>query len=68
MIEQPFMKKRFFRFFYFLIQKNNSINPESLETVDYLFGLLAFFIPFSVYLLALIPTVGFYDSGELITA
>ncbi|MEW6482047.1 MAG: DUF2723 domain-containing protein, partial [bacterium] len=38
-----------------------------LKTIDYAFGILVFFVSFGVYLHTLTPTVGFHDSGELIS-
>ncbi|MEW6007859.1 MAG: DUF2723 domain-containing protein [bacterium] len=38
-----------------------------LKTIDYIFGILVFFVSFGVYLHTLTPTIGFHDSGELIT-
>ncbi|MEW6104245.1 MAG: DUF2723 domain-containing protein [bacterium] len=37
------------------------------KTIDYIFGLLVLFVSFGVYLHSLTPTIGFHDSGELIT-
>ncbi|MEW6679626.1 MAG: DUF2723 domain-containing protein [bacterium] len=37
------------------------------KTIDYLFGILVLFVSFGVYLHTLTPTIGFHDSGELIT-
>ena len=46
--------------------KDESIS-EPFGKIDYLCGLLVLFISFGVYLHTLTPTVGFHDSGELIT-
>ena len=46
---------------------DEKIRPEPLTRVDYLCGLLVLFVSFGVYLWTLTPTVGFHDSGELIT-
>ncbi|MFH0774464.1 MAG: DUF2723 domain-containing protein [bacterium] len=43
------------------------IRPEPFGKIDYLGGFLVLFISFGVYLYTLTPTVGFHDSGELIT-
>ena len=49
------------------LPKDEPIRPEPLTKVDYLCGVLVLFVSFSVYLHTLTPTVGFHDSGELIT-
>ncbi|MEW6104051.1 MAG: DUF2723 domain-containing protein [bacterium] len=41
--------------------------PIPFKTIDYIFGILVLFVCFGVYLHTLTPTVGFHDSGELIT-
>ncbi|MEW6104732.1 MAG: hypothetical protein AB1630_13150 [bacterium] len=38
-----------------------------LKPIDYLCGILVLFVSFGVYLHTLTPTVGFHDSGELIS-
>jgi len=43
------------------------IKSEPFKRIDYIFGLLVFFTSFGVYLHTLTPTIGFHDSGELIT-
>ena len=50
-----------------LIRKDEPINSEPFEKIDYFCGLFVLFISFGVYLHTLTPTVGFHDSGELIT-
>ncbi|MDI6752729.1 MAG: DUF2723 domain-containing protein, partial [bacterium] len=42
------------------------IRPEPFKRIDYVFGLLVFFVSFGVYLVTLTPTIGFHDSGEFI--
>ncbi|MEK9150291.1 MAG: DUF2723 domain-containing protein [Candidatus Desantisbacteria bacterium] len=49
-----------------LLPKDEAI-PEPFGRVDYACGLLVLFVSFGVYLYTLTPTVGFHDSGELIT-
>ncbi|MBU1598794.1 DUF2723 domain-containing protein, partial [bacterium] len=46
--------------------KNEPIS-EPFGKIDYSKGLLVLFVSFGVYLYTLTPTVGFHDSGELIT-
>jgi hypothetical protein len=58
------MKKRWWTKW---LPSNDPINPEPFGKVDYLCGLLVLFVSFGVYLWTLTPTVGFHDSGELIT-
>ena len=57
------MKKGFARW----LPRDEPIRPEPFGKIDYLCGLLVLFVSFGVYLLTLTPTVGFHDSGELIT-
>ena len=47
--------------------RDELISSEPFGRIDYLGGLLVLFISFGVYLHTLTPTVGFHDSGELIT-
>ena len=49
------------------LPKDEPINSEPFGKIDYLGGLLVLFVSFGVYLHTLTPTVGFHDSGELIT-
>ncbi|MEW6104685.1 MAG: DUF2723 domain-containing protein [bacterium] len=42
-------------------------NKEPFKTKDYIFGIFVFFVSFGIYLHTLTPTIGFHDSGELIT-
>jgi len=44
------------------------IKPEPFRKLDYIFGLLSFFISFGVYLQTLNPSVSLYDAGDMITA
>ncbi|MBU1345224.1 MAG: DUF2723 domain-containing protein [Proteobacteria bacterium] len=44
------------------------INSEPFGKIDYACGLLVLFVSFGVYLHTLTPTVGFHDSGDMITA
>ncbi|MBU1262241.1 DUF2723 domain-containing protein, partial [bacterium] len=47
--------------------RDEPIRPEPFGRIDYLCGLVVLFVSFGVYLHTLTPTVGFHDSGELIT-
>ena len=49
------------------LPKDEPISSEPFGKIDYLCGLLVLFVSFGVYLSTLTPTVGFHDSGELIT-
>ncbi|MBU2461890.1 DUF2723 domain-containing protein, partial [bacterium] len=49
------------------LPKDESISSEPFGKIDYSKGLLVLFVSFGVYLHTLTPTVGFHDSGELIT-
>ncbi|HAW50184.1 TPA: hypothetical protein DCX16_04475 [bacterium] len=49
------------------LSKYEVIDQEPFRKIDCLFGFFVFFIAFSVYLHTLTPTIGFHDSGELIT-
>ncbi len=49
------------------LPRDEPINSEPLGKVDYACGFLVLFVSFGVYLHTLTPTVGFHDSGELIT-
>ncbi len=53
--------------FSFIFSKDDAQAQEPFKIIDYIFGLFVFFLAFSVYLSTLTPTVGFHDSGELIT-
>ncbi len=57
-----------FKFLRFLIPKNELIVPRIFTSLDYAGGILVFFICWAVYLHTLTPTVGFHDSGDMITA
>ncbi|MDI6751879.1 MAG: hypothetical protein QME07_03350 [bacterium] len=50
------------------LPRNESINPEPFERIDYACGLLVFFVSFGVYLVTLMPTVGLYDGADMTTA
>ncbi|MBU1599300.1 DUF2723 domain-containing protein, partial [bacterium] len=50
------------------LPKDEPIRPEPFGKIDYLCGLLVLFVSFGVYLYTLTPTVGFHDSGDMITA
>ncbi|MEW6482838.1 MAG: DUF2723 domain-containing protein [bacterium] len=51
----------------FNLFKEDKLILTPFKTIDYIFGILVFFVSFGVYLHTLTPTVGFHDSGELIT-
>ncbi|MEW6096738.1 MAG: DUF2723 domain-containing protein [bacterium] len=51
----------------FLIPKDEPITPRAFALLDYAGGILVFFICWAVYLHTLTPTVGFHDSGDMIT-
>ncbi|MEW6607696.1 MAG: DUF2723 domain-containing protein [bacterium] len=52
----------------FLIPKDEPITPRAFALLDYAGGVLVFFICWVVYLHTLTPTIGFHDSGDMITA
>ncbi|MEW6102790.1 MAG: DUF2723 domain-containing protein [bacterium] len=47
--------------------KRNDEVTSQFKTIDYIFGIFCFFVSFGVYFHTLTPTVGFHDSGELIS-
>ncbi|MDI6752202.1 MAG: DUF2723 domain-containing protein [bacterium] len=49
------------------LPRDEPINQEPFSKIDYAGGLLVLFVSFGVYLVTLTPTIGFHDSGELIT-
>jgi len=53
--------------FGFIFPKDDALAYEPFKIIDYIFGLFVFYISFGVYLYTLTPTIGFHDSGELIT-
>ncbi|MEW6607162.1 MAG: DUF2723 domain-containing protein [bacterium] len=72
-IESSRQKKRkqwrfVFKFPKFLIPKDEPIVPRAFTPIDYAGGILVFFICWAVYLHTLIPTIGFHDSGDMVTA
>ncbi|MEW6618187.1 MAG: DUF2723 domain-containing protein [bacterium] len=52
----------------FLRLKDEPIVPRAFSPIDYAGGILVFFICWTVYLHTLTPTIGFHDSGDMITA
>ncbi|MEW6095927.1 MAG: DUF2723 domain-containing protein [bacterium] len=57
-----------FRIPKFLIPRDEPIVPMSFSQIDYAGGMLVFFICWAVYLHTLTPTIGFHDSGDMVTA
>ncbi|MEW6096908.1 MAG: DUF2723 domain-containing protein [bacterium] len=60
--------KILFRIPRFLIPKDEPIVPRAFTMIDYAGGILVFFICWAVYLHTLTPTIGFHDSGDMVTA
>ncbi|MEW6608843.1 MAG: DUF2723 domain-containing protein [bacterium] len=52
----------------FLRLKDEPIIPRAFSPIDYAGGIVVFFICWVVYLHTLTPTIGFHDSGDMITA
>ncbi|MEW6617972.1 MAG: DUF2723 domain-containing protein [bacterium] len=57
-----------FRIPKFLIPKDEPIVSSPFNVIDYAGGILVFFICWIVYQHTLTPTIGFHDSGDMITA
>ena len=60
--------KRQNKLFSALIPRDEPINSEPFEKIDYLGGFLVLFVSFGVYLRSLAPTVTFGDSGDFISS
>ncbi|MEW6617747.1 MAG: DUF2723 domain-containing protein [bacterium] len=52
----------------FLIPRDEPIVPKVFNLIDYAGGIVVFFICWAVYLHTLTPTIGFHDSGDMVTA
>ncbi|MEW6096899.1 MAG: DUF2723 domain-containing protein [bacterium] len=57
-----------FRIPRFLIPKDELITLRAFTSIDYAGGIVVFFICWAVYLHTLTPTIGFHDSGDMVTA
>ncbi|MEW6097224.1 MAG: DUF2723 domain-containing protein [bacterium] len=57
-----------FRIPKFLIPRDEPSVPRAFTSIDYAGGIMVFFICWAVYLHTLTPTIGFHDSGDMVTA